>query len=74
MKLDIFESPGPFEGFCRYVGGNLGIRVVMLGKEIKASRKPLPTVYIPCLEHAREEDVKLLLGFSLHEAGQEGLR
>ena len=67
MKLNIFQ-PGPLEGLARYISSNLGVRVIMQGCHIHATRDPEPTIVIPNMEGATEEQVDMLTGFVLHEA------
>ena len=67
--IDIF-------GLCRMkvfsdlIHDQLGVEVRMRGDKICAdlSSKP-PVIYLPNLEYAEEDDVSVLRGFALHEAG-----
>ena len=67
--IDIF-------GLCRMkvfsdlIHDQLGVEVRMRGDKICAdlSSKP-PVIYLPNLEYADEDDVSVLRGFALHEAG-----
>ena len=54
--------------FARLMARDLGITVRLRGLKIAAQKKP-PTIFLPSLEYAGEEDTRLLLGLALHEAG-----
>lgn len=55
--------------FARLISDELGVKVVLKGKEILARDGHPPTIYLPAMEYASEEAIKAVTGFALHEAG-----
>ena len=64
--LSIFPTDA-LRVYADLIHGQLGVRVVIKGREIMADLKR-KTIYLPNLEGASEDDLRPILGFALHEA------
>ena len=51
------------------VSRQLGVQVKLRGREIFVRYGKPPTIFLPAMENAGEEDLKPIYGFCLHEAG-----
>src|SRR4051812_25805508 len=67
--VEIFV-PCRMKVFADLIHDQMGVDIRMRGRTIAcdASKNP-PTIYLPNLEFAKEEDIEMLYGFALHEAG-----
>jgi len=66
-KLDIFPACR-MKAFAALVSRELGVQVRLRGREICVLYGKPPTIFLPNLEMAREQDLLPLYGFCLHEA------
>jgi cobalamin biosynthesis protein CobT len=68
-SVDIFPIDS-MQVFADLIHNQLGVKVRMRGDTIACDfNENPPVIYLPSLEFAKEEDVKALYGFALHEAG-----
>jgi len=67
--MNIFPE-NPMQVLADLIHGQLGIDVRLRGRTICCdySYKP-PTIFLPNLEFAKPEDISVLAGFAIHEAG-----
>lgn len=62
-------KPDEMGAFAYSLQRDLGIRVVFKGRNICSDFEcEPPVIFLPSMERAREEDVKIIQGFALHEA------
>src|ERR1035437_1135382 len=68
-----FMPTSRMQVFANLIHDQLGVEVKLRGNKICVAypRKGhgKPTIFLPCLEYGKEEDIQTLYGFGLHEAG-----
>jgi cobalamin biosynthesis protein CobT len=68
-SVDIFPIDS-MQVFADLIHNQLGVKVRMRGDTITCDyNENPPVIYLPSLEFAKEDDVKALFGFALHESG-----
>lgn len=67
MKIDAFRSC-PLQTFARLIEDQLDVQVKMKGRQIQVEYSNPPVIYLPILEQAKDDDIRVLYGFCAHEA------
>lgn len=67
-KVNVFAACR-MRTFARLISHELGVQVVLKGREVCVEYGPPPTIYLPNMEYATDDDVRPICGLCLHEAG-----